>query len=93
MHGVWDYALLASRKLDEQAYVHALQKNPLPLPGALDPAAWASESCKLVDSQHLYPKQHKMDQRYLDAQRPLAEQRVEVAAKRLSDLLNATLTN
>ena len=99
LHSVWDYYLLASTGLSAPLYANRLAALPWPPKAAgrksLDPAAWASESCKLVDSQHLYPKpkQHKLDQRYLDAQRPLAEQRVEVAAKRLSDLLNATLTN
>jgi hypothetical protein len=97
LHSIWDYYLLGSAGLSAPLYANRLASLPWPPKAAskksLDPAAWASESCKLVDSQHLYPKQHKMDQRYLDAQRPLAEQRVEVAAKRLSDLLNATLTN
>jgi hypothetical protein len=34
-----------------------------------------------------------MDGRYLDAQRPLAERQLRIAAKRLADLLNATLTD
>jgi hypothetical protein len=99
LHSVWDYYLLGSAGLSAPLYANRLAASPWPPKAAgkksLDPVAWATESCKLVDSQHLYPKpkQHKLDQRYLDAQRPLAEQRVEVAAKRLSDLLNATLTN
>ena len=48
---------------------------------------------KLIEAQRLYPKSHKIDGRYLEAHRPFAERRIEVAAKRLSDLLNATLTN
>ena len=99
LHSVWDYYLLASTGFSASLYADRLATRAWPPKAAgktsLDPAAWARESCKLVDSQHLYPKpkQHKLDQRYLDAQRPLAEQRIEVAAKRLSDLLNATLTN
>lgn len=99
LHSVWDYYLLASTGLSAPLYANRLSALPWPPKAAgkksLDPAAWARESCGLIDSQHLYPKpkQHKLDQRYLDTQRPLAEQRVEVAAKRLSDLLNATLTN
>lgn len=99
LHSVWDYYLLASTGLSAPLYANRLAALPWPPKAAgrksLDPAAWAGESCGLIDSQHLYPKpkQHKLDQRYLDAQRPLAEQRIEVAAKRLSDLLNATLTN
>ena len=96
LHSVWDYYLLASAGLSAPLYANRLAAQPWPPKAAtksLDPATWAGESCKLVDAQHLYPKQHTLDQRYLDAQRPFAEQRIEVAAKRLSDLLNATLTN
>ena len=99
LHSVWDYYLFASTGLSAPLYADRLAARPWPPKASakksLDPVAWAGESCRLIDSQHLYPKpkQHKLDQRYLDAQRPLAEQRVEVAAKRLSDLLNATLTD
>ncbi len=99
LHSVWDYYLLASTGLSAPLYADRLAARPWPPKAAvkksLDPATWAGESCALIDSQHLYPnpKQHKLDQRYLEAQRPLADQRIEVAAKRLSDLLNATLTD
>jgi hypothetical protein len=99
LHSVWDYYLLASAGLSAHSSANRLAAQPWPPRAAakksLDPVAWAGESCRLIDSQHLYPKpgQHKLDQRYLDAQRPLAEQRIEVAARRLSDLLNATLVN
>jgi hypothetical protein len=97
LHSVWDYYLLASTGLSAPLYANRLAALPWPPKAAgrksLDPAAWAGESCKLVDAQRLYPKSHKMDSRYLDAQRPLAERQVEVAAKRLADLLNATLTD
>lgn len=95
LHSVWDYYVLASAGLSARAYADRLAARPWPAKTAgrksLDPAAWAGESCALIDSQHLYPKQHKLDQRYLDTQRPLAEQRIQIAAKRLADLLNATL--
>jgi S1/P1 Nuclease. len=55
------------------------------------PAAWAGESCRLVDARHLYPAAHKMDQAYLDEYRPLAEQRVRQAAYRLAEVLEADL--
>jgi hypothetical protein len=96
LHSVWDYYLLASEGLSNTQYADRLSALPWPpkLPGkSVDPAAWAVESCKLIDAQHLYPKSHKLDSRYLDAQRPLAERQLRVAAKRLADLLNATLTD
>jgi hypothetical protein len=96
LHSIWDYYILASEGLSTPRYADRLSALPWPpkLPSkSTNPADWASESCKLIDSQHLYPKSHKMDSRYLDAQRPLAERQLRIAAKRLADLLNATLTD
>lgn len=96
LHSIWDYYILASEGLSTPLYADRLSALPWPpkLPSkSTNPADWASESCKLLDSQHLYPKSHKMDSRYLDAQRPLAESQLRIAAKRLADLLNATLTD
>ncbi|GHA84613.1 S1/P1 nuclease [Cognatilysobacter bugurensis] len=92
LHSIWDYYLLASRGLDFDAYADRLatpwppKKTPI---GA--PAAWATESCGYVEAQKIYPKSHKLDHRYLDAKRPLAEQRVRQGAHRLATLLNESL--
>jgi len=59
--------------------------------GVVAPQAWALESCRLLDSRDIYPRGHRMDHAYLDAMRPLAEQRVRQAAWRLATLLNETL--
>ena len=94
LHSIWDYYIFGSAGFSFPVYADRLAARPWPpkLPSkSMDPAVWAGESCRLVDAQRLYPKSHKMDSRYLDAQRPLAEKQVEVAAKRLADLLNATL--
>lgn len=95
LHSVWDYYVLGGAGLDLDDYADRLDRQPWP-PAidrgtALRPAAWAGESCRLLDSQELYPAQHKMDHRYLDRMRPLAEQRVRQAAYRLASLLNDTL--
>jgi hypothetical protein len=94
LHSVWDYYVLAERRLDLDDYADKLDRQPWPPAldrGAVGPAAWAGESCRLVDAHQLYPASHKMDRSYPDAQRPLAEQRVRVAAYRLATLLNETL--
>jgi nuclease S1 len=96
LHSVWDYYVLASSGMSAGPYAHRLAARPWPpeLPArSTDPSAWAMESCGLIAARHLYPATHKMDGRYLDAQRPLAERRILIAAKRLSDLLNATLVD
>ncbi len=95
LHSVWDYYVLAERRLDLKQYTDALDALPWPPPidggTSSPPEAWAAESCRLIGSRQLYPQEHKMDRRYPDAMRPLAEQRVRQAAYRLSTLLNETL--
>ena len=95
LHAVWDYYVLASRGRNLQQYADAL--DALPWPPMTTPVSaaqgWAGESCRLVESRGLYPANHKMDRGYLDAQRPLAEQRVRQAGYRLAALLNATLAH
>lgn len=96
LHSIWDYYVLASSGLAPEAYVERLASRPWPPPGIAAtsrPGDWATESCGLVDANHLYPARHRMDHHYLDTQRPLAERQVLVAAKRLSDLLNAALAD
>lgn len=98
LHSVWDYYILASRKLDLGAYAAALSRQPqAPLEqlahAAATPLQWAEESCRISQTPGLYPpdNKHKMTHHYLEQMRPLAEQRVEIGAIRLADLLNRTL--
>ncbi len=95
LHSVWDYYILGSERLSLRQYAARLDALPWPPmaeggPGT-GPAAWAGESCRLVDARHLYPAGHKMDRAYLDEYRPLAEQRVRQAAFRLAEVLEADL--
>ena len=98
LHSVWDYYILASNNLSLRQYSDRLDKlpwPPYPAPSRYDvmPLAWAGESCRLIDARGLYPPEdrHTMDHAYLDAMRPLAEQRVRQAAWRLAQLLNQSL--
>jgi hypothetical protein len=93
LHAVWDYYILASANLTEAQYANRLASIPWPSPATAvgDPAAWASESCGVVDAHGLYPAMHIMDRSYLDAQRPLAELRIRLAAYRLGRLLDDAL--
>lgn len=96
LHSVWDYYVLAERGLNLAQYADVLDALPWPPMPSSDmplspPAAWAAESCRLIEARQIYPQQHKMDRSYTDAMRPLAEQRVRQAAWRLSVLLNETL--
>jgi hypothetical protein len=93
LHAVWDYYVLASRHLGNEAYAGVLAGSVphLTRDKIGTPFDWASESCLEVDSHAIYPPGHLIDQAYLDAQRPLAEQRVTMAAARLAYLLNQAL--
>ena len=96
LHSVWDYYILASAGQDLDAFIKRLDALPWPpfpqkSPYDVMPLAWAGESCRLIDARALYPEQHKMDHGYLDAMRPLAEQRIRQAGWRLAQLLNQTL--
>ena len=92
LHSVWDSLLIDSLKLSVPEYLARLQTLPLP---ATDPhstpARWAEESCGVVQQADFYPPKHKITGRYLEQKRPLADQRLRLAGRRLATLLNATL--
>jgi len=94
LHSVWDYYILGARGLSLPQYTRALDALPWPPPGEAPlfaPMAWAKESCRLIEARHVYPDGHKLDDAYLDAFRPLAEQRIRQAAWRLASILDETL--
>jgi hypothetical protein len=94
LHSVWDYYVLASAGLEMKTYAERLQtkaRSPIRFHGS--PRAWAAESCRLIDRRTLYPSAQEMNAEYLNAMRPLAEQRVEQAARRLAGLLNAAFAH
>lgn len=88
LHAVWDYYVLASAKLPPGEYADRLWASSRQPVRQRKPAVWASESCKLIDRRAIYPRSHDMDVTYLNAMRPLAEQRVQQASDRLARLLN-----
>jgi hypothetical protein len=96
LHAAWDSGILQTRHLDAGAYAAQLHSLP-PLPhdptlASNRPAAdWAEESCRLVQAPTFYPARHAVDQAWLQAQRPLAEQRLRLAGSRLAALLNHAL--
>lgn len=91
LHAVWDRELLASAELGAEAYLARLaQRAPTPA-GTLTAADWAIESCRLIGTESIYPAQRKIDGRYLDRHRPLAEARLRLAAARLAAVLEQAL--
>ena len=96
LHSVWDSLILRERGLDPVSYAAALRRQA-PLPhdptrASQTPALdWALESCRIVANGTLYPPKHVIDDAYLDAQRPLVEQRLRQAGSRLAAMLNHAL--
>lgn len=91
LHRVWDYAVLASSGLSPAEHFVALSATPLPSAGEAGPMDWAKESCAIVMQPGFYPARRRLAQSYLAQWRPVAEQRVRVAAARLAAMLEATL--
>ncbi|MFC0677015.1 S1/P1 nuclease [Lysobacter korlensis] len=93
LHSIWDYYVLGSPGLELPAYARKLDVLPWPPHDTPvgTPQSWAAESCRTVKASALYPRGHKLDHRYLDSKRPLAEQRVRQAGYRLATLLNDAL--
>lgn len=96
LHSVWDSLLIESLKLDWQSYrdrvdaqaVSEQSKSLLPHARASE---WAEESCKIIQASDFYPPKHMITGKYLDAKRPLADQRLKLAGERLAQLLNRLL--
>ena len=93
LHSVWDFNLLVSAGLNARRYRERLA--PQVAQAQVQPmrfALWAEESCALLDQPGVYPaRPGRLPTGYLDAHRPLAEQRLARAAARLAALLEATL--
>lgn len=95
LHRVWDSGLLRTRALAWPAYAqqldaHAAATLPAPRAPLGNPyAQWAEESCQL--SRDIYPAGHSIDTAYVDAERPLAEQRLRQAGRRLAEVLDRAL--
>jgi nuclease S1 len=96
LHAIWDSELVASRGLAPEAYAAELAgRTPRPVDptGSSDRPAveWALESCRLVRDGGIYPPDHAVDAKYLDAHRSQAEARLQLAGHRLAGLLNFAL--
>jgi hypothetical protein len=94
LHALWDGLLIDTLELDRPALVEHLLQRPLPAPGDVGPssaARWAEESCALIESAGIYPDKRFIDRSYIERTRPVAEDRMRVAAARLAAVLEADL--
>lgn len=90
LHAIWDSPILASRKLSWTKYAEVLRLKPSDKATG-NPQQWAAESCRITRDDGVYPKGHKIDQRYIDSMRPITERRIRLAAMRLATVLNREL--
>ena len=97
LHALWDSRLLASSRLDEDAYERKLRLDPARLPAETGPytpaapAVWVEQSCRIATAPGVYPPKAKIDDGYLQRHRPTAESQVRLAGSRLAATLNASL--
>lgn len=94
LHTVWDSRILGSAGLSRTEYAQRLQRRLPRRAGRIDekaPLAWARETCELVEKRGIYPDARVIGEDYLEKFRPLAEERIAVAAVRLAALLEKAL--
>lgn len=90
LHSVWDFDVLATRRIGWRRYAAALQP-PRRESARGTPRDWAEASCRLTRDAGIYPATRKLDARYLAAMQAIAEQRLQRAAIELAALLDRTL--
>ncbi|HXS73111.1 MAG TPA: S1/P1 nuclease [Rhodanobacteraceae bacterium] len=93
LHAIWDSTLLNARHLGYRAYADEIAANTArtkPIPEGT-PAQWAEESCRIVRDGDIYPRSRVIDERYVQRERPIAEERLRQAGARLAALLNREL--
>lgn len=90
LHSIWDSQILASRHLRWKDYARRLQRLPVS-DNDQNPVDWAEQSCHVTHAEGFYPRGRTIGKAYLDRMRPIAEQQIRLAAKRLADLLDRTL--
>ena len=96
LHGVWDTALIAHRRLGDRQYIAALerqiQERGLDAMETGSPAQWAMESHALAKVA-LLPAQGAVDEAYFRAQIAVVDERLALGGLRLAAWLNRSLAN
>lgn len=94
LHSMWDDYLVRQSGLTVREHADQLLKSPMPGAhlqwNAQATAAWAEESCRVV-ALGVYPAKPDIDSAYLSQMRPITEDRIELAGRRLAVLLNRIL--
>jgi nuclease S1 len=93
IHAIWDGTLFEHAGESEAAQLARLRGASLPPAGALQPAQWARQSCRLIGQAALYPPSHVIGADYIARHRPLAEAQLQLAAARLAAVLQRALAD
>lgn len=96
LHSVWDTLLIQSTKLDWPDYTRRVERISMAQSSRralarTEPMQWAEESCRISQARDFYPARREIRRGYIEAMRPIAEQRIKLAGERLARLLNETL--
>lgn len=91
LHAVWDHKVLASHKQGWRKLATALQPSPGNVANGT-PRDWAEASCRLTRDAGIYPARRTIGPTYLEAMRPIADQRLQRASIELSAMLERILT-
>ncbi len=92
LHAVWDTRVLALTPETMTATVERLLASMPASTAPVDPRRWAEESCAAIDQLGIYPdRPGRLPADYLQRMRPQAEARVQLAAKRLAEMLESAL--
>jgi hypothetical protein len=94
LHALWDDTLARSARLRVREHADKLLASPVSAKrlawSTAAPVLWAEESCRAL-AAGVYPDAPDISDAYMQRMLPLAEERIELAGRRLAALLNAVL--
>ena len=91
LHAGWDADHHDARPGGTTGLLDALRRQPAAAGEPLDPAQWATESCRVVSTPGFYPADRTLADEYVATWRPALKERLASAARRLAAVLNDAL--
>ncbi len=91
LHSLWDSGLILNWPGGLAALFDAAAADKSAVSAAGDPAAWAEESCRIVEQSGFYPATHKLEPEYAQRWAPTLVHQLAAAGNRLARVLNGAL--
>jgi hypothetical protein len=91
LHSLWDTGLVVNWPGGVSTLRKAVEEAPPAQLSLTSPAAWAEESCRLVEQEWFYPRGHTLGDDYPTKAQPVVRERIGTAAARLAAVLNDAL--